>query len=64
MAALLSRIRGPVTAEERRRIEAQGWDAVLAGQRLWRGQGPWWARRCRPTARQSRSWPPNDNLDE
>src|SRR6516165_10396303 len=54
----------PVTAEERRRIEAQGRDAELAGRRLWRGQGPWWARRCRPTARQSRSWPPDDNLDD
>jgi lysine-N-methylase len=39
----------PVTAEERRRIVAQGWDKdpALAGQRLFIGHGPWWARRYR-----------------
>jgi lysine-N-methylase len=39
----------PVTAEERRRIEAQGWvnDPELRGQRLFRGKGLWWRRRYR-----------------
>jgi len=37
----------PVTAEERRRIETQGWEreADLAGARLFSSKGPWWARR-------------------
>jgi lysine-N-methylase len=37
----------PVTEEERRRIQAQGWDKEpdLAGKRLLTGKGPWWARR-------------------
>jgi lysine-N-methylase len=39
----------PVTDEERRRIEAQGWDQDrdLAGRRLWKRSGPWWKRRYR-----------------
>jgi lysine-N-methylase len=37
----------PVTEEEQRRIESQGWDKEpdLAGKRLFTAQGPWWARR-------------------
>jgi lysine-N-methylase len=36
-----------VTDEERRRIEAQGWDKdpELAGQPLFKKTGPWWGRR-------------------
>jgi lysine-N-methylase len=37
----------PVTEEERRRIEEQGWDKDpdLAGKRLFTARGPWWRRR-------------------
>jgi lysine-N-methylase len=36
-----------VTDEERRRLEAQGWDkdALIGGQPLFRKSGPWWARK-------------------
>ncbi len=36
-----------VSDEERRRIEAQDWndDALLAGRKIFRRTGPWWARR-------------------
>jgi lysine-N-methylase len=39
----------PVSAEERRRIEAQGWEADpdFAGLPLFVRYGPWWARRYR-----------------
>src|SRR5207245_34359 len=46
-----------VTDEERRRLEAQGWDkdALIGGRPLFRKSGPWWARKYHLNSREDGS---------